>query len=440
MYNHKEKIRIVWLCHFSNSFVHKNLDWGYSELTKLVKRIIGKPTSPVIPEFANWINNGISEMEKLKDVELHIVSPYPHLQKETQQLISNGIYYHFFKNEDLELKIFLYKKLFHPSNYRYHLNRSRIHSLIDAIQPDIIHLFGAENPYYASAVLDDYGKSIIIAQLQTLMSDPIFRDNYPIDSKSYEYRAHIEKEIIKKADYIGVTVSKYRQIISKDINPDAVFLNIGLALKDPIVDQDCDKLYDFVYVAANINKAVDLAIEAFSIVHKDRPQVKLDIIGGYDYEFKQYIDALIRDYNLKDVITFEGTLPTHDDVLRQIRKSRFALLPLKVDITSGTIREAMSNGLPVITTDTGEGGTLKLNRVRENVLISPIGDHQALANNMVRLLDDKVLADTLRRNAYQTRAEGRSNEDTILRYVEAYKACIAHSRAGIPLPTSVTVV
>lgn len=423
-----EKIKVVWLCHFSNPFVHERLEQGYNGLTRFVKRVLGKPSFTTAPEFANWITNGIYEMEKQNDVELHVVSPYPRLKKETMEFVSKGIYYHFFRDENSELRIFLFKKLFHPSNYKYRINRSRIHKLINAIQPNIIHLFGAENPYYASAVLDDCGKSIIIAQLQTLMNDPIFKDNYPIDSKSYEYRSHIEQDIIKKADYIGTPVLKYRQIISKDINPDSIFLNIGLALKDPIVNRECEKIFDFVYFAANINKAVDLAIEAFAIVHKDRPQVKLDIIGGYDKEFKKYLDALIQKYNLNGVITFEGRLPTHEDVLKQIRKSRFALLPLKVDITSGTIREAMSNGLPVITTDTGEGGTQKLNRERNTVLISPIGNHQALADNMLRLLDNAELADTLRKNSYQQRATARSNEETIRRYVDAYIACLSYKK------------
>lgn len=435
-----EKIKVVWLCHFSNSFVHEKLEQVYSGLTSFVKRVLGKTSFTTAPEFANWITNGIHEMEKHNEVELHVVSPYPRLKKEIMEFTSKGTYYHFFRDENSEFRIFLFKKLFHPSNYNYRINRSHIHKLLNDIQPDIIHLFGAENPHYASAILDDYGKIVIIAQLQTLMNDPIFKDNYPIDSKSYEYRACIEKFIIKRADFIGTPVLKYRQIISRDINPDAIFLNTGLALKDPIVNQECEKISDFVYFAANINKAVDLAIEAFAIVHKVRPQVKLDIIGGYDKEFKQNLDTLICNYNLKDVITFEGKLPTHDDVLQQIRKSRFALLPLKVDITSGTIREAMSNGLPVITTDTGELGTQKLNSVSQCVLISDVGDHQALADNMLRLLDDTQLADTLRQNSYQQRASARSNEETIRRYLEAYKACISYKKNEGLIPDELTKI
>lgn len=435
-----EKIKVVWLCHFSNPFVHERLEQGYNGLTRFVKRVLGKPSFTTVPEFANWITNGIYEMEKQNDVELHVVSPYPRLKKETMEFVSKGIYYHFFRDENSEFRIFLFKKLFHPSNYKYRINRSRIHKLLSDIQPDIIHLFGAENPYYASALLDDYGKIVIIAQLQTLMNDPIFKDNYPIDSKSYEYRAHVERDIIKKADYIGTHSLKYREIISTIIKSEAVFLNTGLALNEPIVNEIFEKQYDFVYFAANVNKAIDLAIEAFAIVHKDRPQITLDIIGGYDSGFKQYLDALIQNYNLKDAITFEGKLPTHDDVLKQIRKSRFALLPLKVDITSGTIREAMSNGLPVITTDTGELGTQKLNSVSQCVLISDIGDHQALADNMLRLLDDAELADTLRQNSYKRRATVRSNEETINIYVKAYKACLNYKNNGISIPEELLMI
>ena len=43
------------------------------------------------------------------------------------------------------------------------------------------------------------------------------------------------------------------------------------------------------------------------------------------------------NFGIKDAVTFEGMLPTHDDVIAQIRKSRFALLPLRIDLTSGTI-------------------------------------------------------------------------------------------------------
>ena len=433
-----KKIRIVWLCHFSNSFVHEKLELKYNPVIKVIRKLAHKSVSLNVPEFANWITNGISEFEKINEVELHVVSPYPHLKAKVQEFETNGIYYHFFQNEDDTVRTFLYKQLFHPQRSLYKRNNKAIQQIIDRIQPQIVHLFGAENPDYAVGILNVPKGIITIAQLQTLLKDPAFTTNTTVSR--YKNRAAIETTIIQQVDYVGTPAVKYREIIHREINPTAIILNTGLALKDPIVTAQCEKMFDFVYFAANINKAADLAIEAFAIAHKTKPEITLDVIGGYADEFKSLLDSLIDRYGLRGAVTFEGSLPTHEDVLKQIRLSRFALLPLKVDLTSGTIREAMSNGLPVVTTDTGELGTQKLNIKRQNVLISLIGDHKALANNMLRLLDDEDLANTLRQNAYQTRSEVRTNEETARKYVEAYKACIAHSKNGTPLPTSLTEV
>ena len=428
---------VVWLCHFSNSFVHEQLELKYNPVIKVIRKLAHKSVSLDVPEFANWITNGIREFEKIDEVELHVVSPYPHMKAKLQEFEANGIYYHFFRSEDDTVAPFLYKQLCRPQRDLYRRNNQTILHIVDRIQPQIVHLFGAENPYYATGVLGLPKGIITIAQLQTLLNDPTFIANTRTDN-SFKNKLQIEKTIIQQVNYVGTPAARYKEIIRREMNPTAIILNTGLALKDPIVTEQCEKKYDFVYFAANISKAADLAIEAFAIAHKTKPEITLDVIGSYADEYKNQLDSLIDKLRIRDAVTFEGSLPTHEDVLKQIRLSRFALLPLKVDLTSGTIREAMSNGLPVVTTDTGELGTQKLNIKRQNVLISPIGDHQALADNMLRLLEDEDLANTLRQNAYQTRSEVRSNEMIARNYVEAYKACINRSKNGTPLPSSVT--
>lgn len=71
-------------------------------------------------------------------------------------------------------------------------------------------------------------------------------------------------------------------------------------------------------------------------------------------------------------------------------------------------------------------------------MISPIGYHQVLSDNMLRLLYDEELAYMLRQNSYQMRMDEESNEMTARKYVEAYKACIDYFKNGTPLPTSIT--
>lgn len=430
-----DRIKVVWLCHFSNEGVYNRLDLGDRWLKGVIRKIVRKPLNAKVSDFAVWITNGICEFEKITEVELHIVSPYPYLKNQIQEFEQNGIYYHFFHNEDEDL----IKRIMHSSKKEYHKNRRIISQLINNINPDIVHLFGAENLHYSLGLLDVPSNVITIAQLQTLLSDKDIQIQYP-SIKNYQYLCAIERQVITQANFIGTTALKFRMIILNEICPTVSFLNISLALGEPLFVEECEKQFDFVYFASNIHKAANLALEAFGRAHQKNPNITMDIIGGYDADFKRQLDEIIEHYGVSKAVVFEGSLLTHDDVLCQIRKARFALLPLRTDLTSGTIREAMSNGLPVVTTDTGELGTQKLNRRRQNALISPIGDHQALAENMLRLLNDETLADTLRQNAYLSRSKVRSNEAVIKKYVEAYKACVENHKNGTPIPESLTKI
>ena len=129
---------------------------------------------------------------------------------------------------------------------------------------------------------------------------------------------------------------------------------------------------------------------------------------------------------------FEGRLATHDDVIRQVRKSRFALLPLKVSLVPNTLHEVMANGLPLVTTVTP--GTPVLNEKRESVLISQPGDVEDIARNMIRLIENKELGEKLRKNAALTEYETANNTEIIAHWVAVYEAICSYKRDGVPIP------
>ena len=213
-------------------------------------------------------------------------------------------------------------------------------------------------------------------------------------------------------------------------------MNTRLVIGEKANLAESEKQFDFVYFANFIGKSVDLAIEAFGIAHSQQPSLTLDIIGGTSEEEVQKLMSRMEELGCKDAVTIEGKLPTHDDVIKQIRKARIALLPLKIDMVSGTVREAMWNGLPVITTITQ--GTPLLNEKRESVLLSEIGDYKALANNMIILSNDSALFERLQKNAVITVDElYGDNQGRAREWVEVYNACIDNFRNGTPLPESV---
>ena len=418
------------LCHFSNALIRKHVKCKSSILESFVRFALRKPLLQV--DFAQWNTNAIKEFEKLADeVELHVISPGYYMQNKESIFVENRIHYYFFKDERTLFTQFK-NKVLRRFNDSYSKNRDYISKKIAEIKPDIIHLIGAENPNYSIAALDIAKNIPFIVQLQTLMLDPDFRKVYSRNAESYEHRASIEQSILEKAKYIGTPDDKFRTLIPSLISFKGFIFRIGLALTEPVDLSFRKKEFDFVYFAANISKAVDYAIESFAIAHKSFPTATLDIVGDYSLDYKKKLDARIAELGIQDFVTFEGKLATHDDVIRQIKKSRFALLPLKIDLISGTVRESMANGLPVVTTITP--GTPMLNEKRESVLLSRIGDHQAMAENMLKLLMNEKFAETIRENACITALERINNEQIIRKWVDAYRACINNFKYGTSIP------
>lgn len=426
----KDKIKVVWICEFSNENVRKRLSFRfYSPLF-----ILGKLRNRIIfRDLSQWITNGIQEFKKIDNIELHVISSHPYLLKKIQAFKEDNVYFHFFKSENDNFLTSLRRK-FLPTKLKtnYKKNSHLIHKIIENINPDIIHLIGAELPYISSSVLSLNSKRPLLVTLQTLMSDPKFYENYPIDKESYDFRCAIEKKVIRRADYIGTSVLKFAKEIKQSIKNDAIFIPCRLAVAEPFHIEISEKQYDFVYFSKEIEKAADWAIEAFAIANKSNPQMTLLIVGGYSRVFKEQLDYKILEYGLTDKITFTGSLPTHEDVIKKIKKAKYALIPLKIDLISGTIREAMACGLPVITTRTPS--TPDLNAKRECILIAEPADFQDIANKMLLLYNKPDYTNRLVKNSFITLNERYNNTLAMQGWVDAYKAICQNYYYNVPIP------
>ena len=418
-----KKIKVVWTCHFSNKEINEKLPLKVRGLYAFLYRVFkGKSVSTEVPDFGVWNINALNEMKNFTDkVDLHIVAPYPHLEPKTYEFEEDGIHYHFFRPSMVLVEKFISHfpviyRLYRPA---YKGNRSIIMSFLKKINPSIIHLVGAENPYYSLSGLDKPHGVKLIVQLQTLMSDPKFFSNYPIDKYTYYYRSEVEKAVIAQADYVGTTIDEYRKIILKHINHNAKFLDFKLAVGEKIKRIEVEKLYDFVYFARSISKAGDWAVESFIEASKKKSGITLLVVGGYTQVEKEQYDKLLAEHGLFDNVTFTGELPTHDDVLSSVAQARVALLPIKIDFIPGTIREANALGLPVVTSITD--GTPLLNEKRRCALLSSGGDHQTMSDNMLQVLDNPALAEELVQNSYIRLQEAYDNYSNIATWVEGYE-------------------
>lgn len=425
----ERKINVVWVCQVSNQQLRHNLSLHFPIWRKIINAIKKEKSTNEIADYAQWNTNAILEFEKIPEVNLHVIFVHPCMKKYVQQFTQNGVHYYAVNSGDTSFVRYLKWHIPHfiPT---YERTWKSIALIIKEINPDIVHVMGAENPPYSLSVRYFPSKIPILVQLQTLLNDP----NVDILTPNGRAQKLCETEVLKHADYIGSKIPGFANCIRKHIKKDAIIVNTRLLIAENVKNEDIMKKYDFVYFANNISKSIDLAIEAFGIAYKKHPEITLDVVGGATSAEFELLKCRLEEMGCKNAVTFEGKLPTHDDVITQIKKARFALLPLKIDVVSGTIREAMWNRLPVVTTITS--GTPSLNKERESVLLSPVGEHETLAANMCRLLEDSSLVVKLKQNALITVEENYGgNEKSAQEWLKVYKACINHYNYNIPIPT-----
>lgn len=422
------KTKIVWLCHFSNSTVRSKLKLSNLGIENFLRRILGKNKKSISSDFAPWITNLIKEFEKFKDCELHIISPHRGLKRFTQEFSINGIHYHFFKPELPFMLSKIVDKLYSGKKH-YKLNRFLIKRFIKKIKPDIVNLIGTENPYYSIATLDIKNIPVYVSA-QTVYTNP---SRMELTGNVQQDKWDLELQIHKKERYFGCTGRMHRDLVLKN-NPQAITFKMFFPIQYPHKVRDVPKEYDFVFFAAGVTKkkGIEDAIDALAKVKAHYPNVKLNVVGKCEETYKDFLNTKIARLNLQENISFNSYFPVHSDMHQHIKKSRFALLPVKLDVISGTIVEAMLLELPLITYKTT--GTPFLNKDGQTVLFGDIDDIDTLAKNMLTFLNNPAFADELAVKAKAFVEKEFNNTTNAKRLVENYRAVINHYHNNTPIP------
>ncbi len=164
----------------------------------------------------------------------------------------------------------------------------------------------------------------------------------------------------------------------------------------------------FVCIARlDFMKRIDTVIEAFACI-SDRTAVNLVIVG--DGEASASLHAQTRQHGLQDRVAFIGHMHNPLGVLR--RAAGFVLAS-EYEGFSNTVLEAMSLDVPVVTSFCSSDAREMCN---EGVALGfEVGDLEGLAQHLLLLSKDAVVADTLRRKA-RIYSDRHTTEAAIPRY------------------------
>lgn len=148
----------------------------------------------------------------------------------------------------------------------------------------------------------------------------------------------------------------------------------------------------------NFEPLYDVAttLRAFQIVQQQRPDASLTLVGSGSEDAA--LRALARDLQLKQV-EFAGRVKP-DEMPRWYAGHDIYVQSPRIDNAPTSVLEAYASGLPVVASEAG--GVPAILTHGKHGLLAPIGDHQALAGHVLRLLDQPDLAVTLADQAYAT--------------------------------------
>jgi glycosyltransferase involved in cell wall biosynthesis len=100
-----------------------------------------------------------------------------------------------------------------------------------------------------------------------------------------------------------------------------------------------------------VQKNYPLLIQAFALLHKERPQTRLMIIGRVVQQDEyEKITALVAEHNLEEVVTLPSPLP-HAQVLAAIRQAAVLVSPSLGESFVIPVLEALASGTPVVASD-----------------------------------------------------------------------------------------
>lgn len=406
----------------------KDYNWG----AKLIAKVFGISSNiSGFRDIAPWVGQIIQEFEKRSDIELYAVAPHIKLKKSIETFKIGRTSYYFYSSE--------YSSVLRLLN-NYHIwkklqNCSRIVSKIaDTINPDVIVSYGTENPVNSYPAIQLNKKYPVITVLQTIYNNP----DRIIYSTPNRLIQELERDIVKNINYFGTSFNFYSNLL-RQMKKDAVILKYYyLSTPFPKINK-VDKVYDFVNYAFNMDlrKGDEDSIRALSIVKKRYPNVTLNIAGGITIERKEYLKKIISELGLTQNVSFTGMFERKEDMYQHIAQARFAVLPVKMDMISTTMKESMYYNIPVVTNITPE--TPYLNRVKTRMLLVEKDNIESLANNMLKLLESPSLAKKIADNGYEYMMFEMNNDGKVETILKTLTSIIANFKYNKPIEKSLLV-
>lgn len=262
----------------------------------------------------------------------------------------------------------------------------RLNKFINEFNPDIILSFLPE-PSYRVLFLKTFNKKKVIVSVR---NDP------KIEYKNVFNRL-IMKILYSNADGFVFQTEDAKNYFSKRIQANSVI--IPNPINPSFIQEEYKGKREKTIVTVGrleTQKNHKLLIDSFNLIKDDFSDYNLFIYGSgsLENELKDYVKKL----NLSKRIVFKGEC---DNIKEEIYKSSLFVLSSDYEGMPNALMEAMSLGLPVISTDCPCGGPKFLIKNNVSGLLVPVNDTKGLSEAITKILSDRTFADNISNEAHK---------------------------------------
>lgn len=143
-----------------------------------------------------------------------------------------------------------------------------------------------------------------------------------------------------------------------------------------------------------------LLIDAFAIVHKDFPEYRLLIYG--DGSLRIELENYAREILIENSFEFRGN---SSHLLEEIKDASLFVMTSDYEGVPNVLIEAMSAGIPVVSTDCAPGGAAALIKDGINGYLVPTGNVKLLIEVIKQQLSDSVNAEKMAHEALKLKEQ-----------------------------------
>lgn len=256
-------------------------------------------------------------------------------------------------------------------------NYSEIKKAVKELKPDIIHAHDAKSSIFAALF---FKKCKIISHIHGNHEN---MRKITLKTLLYNFFSHCYEKIIWVSDSALDNYYFRKKILDKSI----VLYNVidPNEMKERANKIKIKEKYDLVYVGRlTYAKNPTRLVNVISIVKKSLKDIKLVIVG--DGELREEVEKEMENKSLKDSIFLVGF---QDNPAPYMKNAKIMLMTSRYEGTPMCVLEAISLGLPIVSTPTD--GICKIIENGENGFLSD--SDEKLAENIVTLLNNKKLYD-----------------------------------------------